>query len=188
MTDGGEWVPDVTSEAMRRVCEHADKVGLTNTEEFTFRAFFMAATYDMAVTFGLLEGLHFHTEWRSFDLLVRLGGIATLLEFKYYVIRRTYNLDGTHGDFKGGPGPQNWSEFTAALHKLHAAMVPGLGPRRLVVVYKRDDMLPKGQSWHKSFGDLEPDESIARIWPRASGPLEARIFKPTPPPEQPVAS
>src|SRR5687768_9496131 len=46
--DGGEWVPDATREAMRRASEHAAKVRQTNTDEFTFRAFFMTATHDMA--------------------------------------------------------------------------------------------------------------------------------------------
>jgi hypothetical protein len=44
--DDLEWVPEVTLEAMVRVLAHAEKLGLTNTDESTFRAFFMAAAHD----------------------------------------------------------------------------------------------------------------------------------------------
>ena len=42
---------------MARILDHAGKVGLANTEEFTFRSFFMAAAYE------LLDKPRFQTEW-----------------------------------------------------------------------------------------------------------------------------
>lgn len=83
MTATGDWVPDVTHEAMVRLLAHAKKVGLTNTEESTFRAMFMAAAHD------LLDAPQFQTEWKKFDLLLQVGGVATIIEFKYYMVRRT---------------------------------------------------------------------------------------------------
>ncbi|MCZ2807591.1 hypothetical protein O2W18_20995 [Modestobacter sp. VKM Ac-2983] len=176
-----EWVPEVTLEAMRRISAHAEKVGPTNTDEFTFRAFFMAAAYDAAEGQGLEKTLRFQTEWHRFDLLVQLADVPMLIEFKYYVIRRTLDLDGKRRDFKGGPGPQNLSEFHAALRGLRAGDLYGVSQHRLIVVYLRDDALPKGQSWHKTFGGLQPDFSIAQVWQCASGPFEARILEPTNP-------
>jgi hypothetical protein len=176
-----EWVPEVTSEAMRRIAAHAEKVGPTNTDEFTFRAFFMAAAYDRAEEQGLAETLRFQTEWHRFDLLVQLANVPMLIEFKYYIIRRTIDLDGKRRDFKGGPGPQNLSEFHAALQGLCAGNLYGVSQRRLILVYLRDDALPKGQSWHKTFGNLQPDHSIAQVWPCANGPFEARVLEPTNP-------
>ncbi|MGY5883437.1 hypothetical protein [Modestobacter lacusdianchii] len=38
-----DWVVNATEEAMTRILSHAKKVRPPNTEEFTFRAFFMTA-------------------------------------------------------------------------------------------------------------------------------------------------
>ncbi|WP_214364598.1 hypothetical protein [Pseudonocardia sp. H11422] len=54
-----EWVPEATSLAMARILEHAELVGLANTEEFTFRSFFMAAACE------LLDKPRFQTEVAS---------------------------------------------------------------------------------------------------------------------------
>jgi hypothetical protein len=94
MAATGDWVPDVTREAMRRLLAHAEKVRLPNTDECTLRAFFMAAAHDLL---GMPE-LQFQTEWHRFDLLVRIDALATAIEFKYYMRRRT--LDS---------GANNWA-------------------------------------------------------------------------------
>ena len=83
-----DWVPQVTREAMVRLLAHAAKVGLPNTEEFTFRGLFMAAAHD------LLDGPRFQTQWARFDLLVQLGEREAVIEFKYYLLRRTVGLRG----------------------------------------------------------------------------------------------
>jgi hypothetical protein len=118
-----------------RVLDHAEKVDLANTEEFTFRSFFMAAASE------LLDAPRFQTEWGTFDLLVQSGDTASLIEFKYYLLRRTYRLDGSPGPKKGGAGPKNEREFGACLDKLRNTIVDGIDQRRLVLVYERDDHL-----------------------------------------------
>ncbi|GAA3251057.1 hypothetical protein GCM10017691_63540 [Pseudonocardia petroleophila] len=42
-----EWVPEATRLAVVRILEHAELVGLANTEEFTFRSFFMTAACEL---------------------------------------------------------------------------------------------------------------------------------------------
>jgi hypothetical protein len=101
MASTGDWVPDVTREAMRRRLAHAEKVGLPNTDECTLRAFFMAAARDQ-----LGPSPQFQTEWRKFDLLVQTAELATIIEFKYHLQRRTLGLQGKPLGFKGGPGTQ----------------------------------------------------------------------------------
>src|SRR3954468_22776393 len=110
--DDLEWVPEVTREAMVRILDHSEKVGLANTEEFTFRAFFMAAAHDRLAT------PRFQTEWRTFDLLMQQGDAAFLIEFEYYMLRRNYDIDGTPGGPMGGAGLKNEAEFNACLAKL----------------------------------------------------------------------
>jgi hypothetical protein len=73
-----DWVVAATDKALARLLDHVGKVGLANTEEFTFRSFFVGAAHD------LLED-------------PRHDDSATLIEFKYYLLRRTLHLDGTCG-------------------------------------------------------------------------------------------
>jgi hypothetical protein len=168
-----EWVPAATQKAMVRLLDHADKVGLTNTEEFTLRAFFMAAAHD------LRPSRRFQTEWKKFDLLVQDDDVATLIEFKYYLHRRSADLDGTAGRPKGGAGPKNEAEFAACLAKLRTTAVPGVAQRALVLVYERDDDRGRETSFHGSYGALEESAAVARVWRLAEGPLEARVLQPT---------
>jgi hypothetical protein len=121
----GDWVPDVTREAMRRLLAHAEKVELPNTDESTLRAFFMAVAHDQ-----LVPRPRFQTEWRRFDLLLQIGELATVIEFKYYVQRRSQGLQGELLGFRGGPGLKNdWSmkgsptspPATAALEAIRAS-------------------------------------------------------------------
>ena len=174
MTSSGDWVPDVTLEAMRRILTHAAKVGLSNTDEFTFRAFFMAAAHDY---FGSTRP-RFQTEWHRFDLLVQFDEIATVLEFKYYIRRRTFDLRGNPLDFKGGPGMQNEREFNDCARKLRNAALPGVEDRRLILIYERDWIGKFRRSFHQSFGELAVGADIADVQALAEGPLESRILRP----------
>jgi hypothetical protein len=171
-----EWVTEATRRAMVRIAEHAELVGLANTEEFTFRSFFMAAAFE------LLDRPRFQTEWRKFDLLVQAGGANTLIEFKYYMARRTYHLDGNPGPWRGGPSAQNEREFSACVEKLRSTTVDGIDERRLVLVYDRVGPARGSRSLHGSYGRLAPCASVARVWPLAHGPLEARVLEPAPGP------
>jgi len=171
-----QWVPDATRTAMTRILEHADKVGLANTEEFTFRSFFMAAAHE------LLRLPRFQTEWHKFDLLVQDDHTATLIEFKYYLLRRTIGLDGAPGRPKGGAGLKNESELYACINKLRTTAVAGIHERRLVLVYERDDQgsARRTRTLHSSYGRLTESRQIAGVEALTMGPLEARILRPTP--------
>ncbi len=114
---------------MVRVLAHARKVGLSNTKEFTFRAFFMAPAHDRLRSHDPLNDPRFETEWKKFDLLVRHDGVAE---------------------------------------------------RALVLVYQRNDDRGQGRTFHGSYGGLEASPTVAHVWRRAKGPLEARVLVPAP--------
>lgn len=174
-----EWEA-VTRAAMKRLLTHAGKVELSNTEEFTFRAFFMDAAWD------LLDHPTFQTEWNKFDLLVQVGGAATLIEFKYYLWRRVSDLKGRPGRPKGGASLQNETEFWATFNRLQSAPADGIAQRRLVLVYEDDSDRP-GRGYHASYGHLRPSERIAQVWrvPADSAVqgrrLVGRVFEPISP-------
>jgi hypothetical protein len=171
-----EWIPEATRVAMARILDHAGKVGLANTEEFTFRSFFMAAAYE------LLDKPRFQTEWGKFDLLVQSDDGTALIEFKYYLLRRTYRIDGTPGPRKGGAGTKNETEFHACIDKLRNTVIDGIDQRRLILVYERDGRLTgrRCRSLHGSYGQLAPSTSLTRVWSLTHGPLEARVLEPAP--------
>jgi len=82
------WILDCARQAVDRMTAHAALVDLQNTDEATFRSFFMAAVRDRD------RDARLETEWFRFDLLVRCNGSTTLIEFKYYISRRSSDLDG----------------------------------------------------------------------------------------------
>jgi hypothetical protein len=167
-----DWVPEVTREAMFRLVAHAAKVGLSNTEEFTFRGLFMAAAHDM------LDRPRFQTEWERFDLLVQLGEHATVIEFKYYLLRRTVGLRGELLGYKGGAGLQNEAEFRRCVNKLRTAALPAeLNDRRLILLYERDYGRRSRYSFHLSYGNLRAGQDYAEVISIAVGPLEARVLR-----------
>ena len=174
MAATGDWVPDVTREAMRRLLAHADKVGLPNTDECTLRAFFMAAAHD-------LHGIprpQFQTEWHRFDLLVQIGALATAIEFKYYMQRHTLGLGGEPLGFKDGPGPKNEAEFNACVKKLCTAVLPGVADRRLILVYEREANGRSRHSFDRSYGGLAIGDDVTDVQSLAVGPLEGRVLRP----------
>jgi hypothetical protein len=175
MASTGDWVPDVTREAMRRLLAHAEKVGLPNTDECTLRAFFMAAARDQ-----LGPSPRFQTEWRKFDLLVQTGELATIIEFKYYLQRRTLGLQGEPLGFKGGPGPRNEAEFKACVHKLRTAVPQGVTDRRLILVYETQSNPASRNSFGRSYRDLAVDADLADVYGLAVDQLEARVIRPRP--------
>lgn len=168
--ESNDWVRGATLKAMKRIMEHADKVGLSNTEEFTFRAAFMAAAYD------LLPGVVFQTEWKKFDLLVSTAQAATIIEFKYYLLRRTAALDGTPLKHKGGAGPKNESEFWRCIDKLRHQVPSGISRRCLVLVYQRDYPRSSSSTFHRSYSNLSSATNLPRVMSVSVGPLEARII------------
>jgi hypothetical protein len=174
MAATGDWVPDVTREAMRRLLAHAEKVGLPNTDECTLRAFFMAAAHDLL---GMPRP-RFQTEWYRFDLLVQIDTLATVIEFKYYMRRPILGLEGEHLRFKGGPGPKNKDEFNACVKKLRTAVLPGVADRRLILVYEREANGRSLYSFHQSYGGLAVGDDLTDVQPLAVDPLEGRVLRP----------
>jgi hypothetical protein len=161
MAATGDWVPEVTREAMRRLLAHAEKVGLPNTDERTLRAFFMAAAHDLLG----LPGPRFQTEWSRyrFDLLVQIDALATIIEFKYYMRRRTLGLGGELLGFKGGPGPKNEGEFYKCVQKLRTAVLPGVADRRLILVYDREANGRFRRSFDRSYGGLAVGDDLTDV-------------------------
>jgi hypothetical protein len=174
MAATGDWVPDVTREAMRRLLAHAEKVGLANTDECTLRAFFMASAHDLL---GMPRP-RFETEWRRFDLLVKIGALATIIEFKYYMRRSTFGLGGEFLGFKGGPGPKNEGEFNACVMKLRTVVPTGVADRRLILVYEREANGRSRYSFGRSYGGLAVGDDLSDVQPLAVGPLEGRVLRP----------
>jgi hypothetical protein len=87
-------------------------------------------------------------------LLVQVDHLTTVIEFKYYLQRRAYGLQGEPLRFKGGPGPQNEAEFNACVQKLRSAALPDSADRRLVLIYERESTSRSRHSFHQSYGDL----------------------------------
>lgn len=168
------WVVTVTSAAIHSLLNHADLVGLTNTEEFTFRSMFMAEVASHR------PGIRFQTEWQKFDLLAQWQEQNTLIEFKYYLLRRTWSLDGSPGQYKGGAGPKNEGEFWQCVEKLATKPSDQIIERFLVLVYEREYPKRSRHSFHTSFGAIEPSQPVCAVWPLSHGPLEGRILKITP--------
>jgi hypothetical protein len=159
---------------MRRLLVHAEKVELPNTDECTLRAFFMAAAHDLLGA----PRPRFQTEWRRFDLLLQIGGLATVIEFKYYLQRCTRGLRGEHLGFKGGPGPKNEAEFRACVQKLRTAVLPNVAGRRLILVYERESSGQSRRSFDRSYRDLSPGDDLADVQSLTVDPLEGRVLRP----------
>ena len=164
MGAGDDWVVDATAEAVRRLLEHAGKVGLANTEEFTLRAMFMAAAHDRLTAAGRQP--RFHTEWHHFDLLIQVDDDNTVIEFKYYLLRHTTGLHGEFLSYKGGASLQNEREFDNCVTKLRTLVPAGIGDARLVLVYGTDTKPAGIRSFHHSYATLAStnDLDVAPVW------------------------
>lgn len=166
-----DWVVESTAEALSELCRHADCVGVTNTDEFTVRSMFMRAAADR------VNAPRFQTEWRRFDLLVQSDSESVLIEFKHYVLRRTFDLDGRALGYKGGASAKNEQEFWTCVTKLHERAPKQIDERLLILMYQREYTRASKHSFHKSYADIPTTHPVARVWPLACGPFEARILQ-----------
>ncbi len=57
-------------------------------------------------------------EWRRFDLLIKNSGEVIIIEFKFYSLSKSHDLDGKRQWSKGGPSSKNFREFQQCLEKL----------------------------------------------------------------------
>ena len=120
----------------------------------------------------------FQTEWHRFDLLIQQGRQATVIEFKYYLQRRTLGLLGEDLGFKGGPGPKNEAEFKACVDKLRTAALPGVDDRRLVLVYEKQSHSGFRYSFNGSYQDLAAGDDLVDVQKLTVDQLEARVLRP----------
>lgn len=163
------WIKTTTDTALDVMLHHAGRVGLMNTEEFTFRSMFMASVDP--------RGIRFQTEWNKFDLLAQIDSQFTLIEFKYYITRRTHSLDGKPGNYKGGASKQNELEFWKCVNKLATQAPSQIAERFLVLVYEREYPKQSRCSFHNSYGGITAKPPVSEVWTLSRGPLEARILR-----------
>jgi len=127
---------------------HADVVGIQNTDEATFRSFFLA---ELRRRFPKAAC---QTEWFRYDLLVQHARRNILIEFKYYLTRPLVGLDGSRVRWKGGAGPKNEGEFRTCVAKLRHCKHAPIHAKYLVLAYERNTPRKSGASFHASYRDL----------------------------------
>lgn len=131
----------------------------------------------MAEAASTIRGLRFQTEWKTFDLLVQHADEPILIEFKYYLLRRAFALDGTAGGYKGGAGPKNESEFWKCVEKLATRAPSSVSKRILILVYQREYDRRSRYSYANSFKTLAPCDRVMRVLESCAGPFECRILQ-----------
>lgn len=140
-----------------RFQKHINLVGLHNTDESTFRSFFMASLKE------LIPDARIEKEWHRYDLLIQTSKKNFIVEFKYYVYPLHYELDGTHGRWKGGPGPKNEKEFQRCIQKLRERIDHPIHARFLILAYEhRPNPKASKYSFRKSYGELRPNQIISK--------------------------
>lgn len=166
-----DWVVESTRAAMKAVVDLGAKIGLANTEEFTFRSNFMLAASAQP---NLAPA--FYTEWDRFDLLVAQADKRTIIEFKYYLLRSRFDLGGNPVSHKGGAGTKNEAEFWKCVKKLRECHVEGIHEKFLVLVFQNDYSKTSKHSFVNSYGSLATNGDIAAVESLSEGPLDARIL------------
>ena len=166
-----DWLMQSTTAALDRMTEHAAVVGLPNTDEATFRSFFMAALK------ARVPSARLETEWKWFDLLVQMSQVNALVEFKYYLHRRCIDLDGRHLPWKGGAGAQNEREFYQCVDKLKACGHSPIHVRYLVLVYERLATPGLRKCFGTSYGGLTVGGPIAELAVIERPPLFCTVLR-----------
>ncbi len=171
-TPNDKWFTDGCRDALQRMVEHASKVGLPNTDEFTFRSFFMSELISKNRCSKL------QTEWHKFDLLLQNTNGNYLIEFKYFLYRHTYALDGSMIRKKGGPSPKNEVEFWDCVEKLSQCDIPGIDRKYLVLIYQQTPTDMKGRTYAQSYDSISSsDKSVIAIKTIKTPPLRCKILR-----------
>jgi hypothetical protein len=136
--------------AMSCLEKHSKLVGFQNVDESTFRSFVLAEIM------RLDPDAKCQTEWQRFDLLVQAKDQNAVLEFKFfYGPRRTKNLDGSDGAWKGGPSLKNEREFQQCVEKLIEERRPEIEYKFLVLVYRKGiSKIASKHSYESSYSNL----------------------------------
>jgi hypothetical protein len=150
-------IEQAVSAALQRLKTHSDLVGLSNVDEATFRSFVIAGIMERCPTAKC------QTEWHRFDLLVQGHAVNVLVEFKFYLLRQTREINGRLGSWKGGAGPKNKSEYEACVGKLHNRRDAAVHHRLLILVYQVGYPRPSKYSFAESYDDLAADTRIGAV-------------------------
>lgn len=114
--------------------------------ESVFRWFFVRSAIKLYPK-SSYPNVEYHIEWKHFDLLAHFKdqNRKHLIEFKFFVRNRRYNLDDTPGSWKGGPGTKNFEEFRKCVRKLKEVEQPREGQfdeRSLILVFPHHENGP----------------------------------------------
>ena len=147
----------ILAATMDRLRGHAQLVELANTDEATFRSFFIAELKRQ------MPSAMCQTEWHRYDLLVQVEGRNALIEFKYYINRRTLELTGKLGKWKGEAGTQNEDEFWKCVDKLRKNTRQPIHAKYLILVYERNYPRRSMYSFTKSYDSLSRGDRFSRV-------------------------
>lgn len=160
------WMLDAAREALALMDDHAQVVCVRNTDESTFRSFFLRSllTYH--------KDWDCDSEWSRVDLLVRGSGEKAFIEFKYYLSKPRRMLDGKQKGFKGGAGKKNEAEFQCCIEQLHTTPYGPVDNKYVVLVYEQNAPDGVKSFYDDSYGVLTVEGPVVAI-----ERLEARLFR-----------
>ena len=150
-------IESIVRATFQRLKPHSRRVGLDNVDESTFRSFFLVELMQQ------WQGAKCQTEWHWFDLLAKDSDVAVLVEFKFYFMRQTCELDDRPAGWKGGAGPQNQSEFWKCVQKLHKVTQHKVQHRFLILVYQRAYPRQSKYSFAKSYDNLPLRQAMKSV-------------------------
>jgi len=119
----------------------------------------------MAEFKGVCQAAKFQTEWKRMDLLIQAKGRNTLVEFKFNLYRRTFDLQSKPLSWKGNAGAQNEREFWACVDKLKSYNDSLVQEKFLVLVYRVQCPMthPSAKKYETIYANLSNNERIHHV-------------------------
>ncbi|MGA2258716.1 MAG: hypothetical protein ABSG53_28955 [Thermoguttaceae bacterium] len=161
--DGREMLRRCLAAAIGRLRSHAEpaRIDIADVDEKAFRFFVLAEIK------RLDPGAICQPEWKTIDLVVTTStGRNIAIEFKFYVLRRTYPLNSDRNArprWKGGAGKNNFRNFATCVRKL-CDLQEGIHERYLVLVHDRKEYTRKA-GFEASYGRLlREDFRVENCW------------------------
>lgn len=164
-SEGREMLRRCLAAALGRLRSHADpaKIEIGDVDEKTFRFFVLAEIK------RLDQEAKCQPEWNTIDLVVTTSaGRNIAIEFKFYVLRRSYPLNSVRRAkprWKGGAGKNNFRDFAKCVKKL-SDLREGIHERYLVLVHDRKEYARKA-GFEESYGNLlkvREDFRVENCW------------------------
>jgi len=143
--------------AIEKMKAHSELVERENVDESTFRLFLLAEIKRRR------PEARCQTEWHRFDLLVQIDTVSALVEIKFYITRRTRELDGRSGPYKGGASKKNKDEFWACVPKMHHNPIRGVAQKYLILIYEKTSPKHSNYSFARSYDTLPADPRIRSV-------------------------